>query len=367
MIRSFYPLTIALFLLCSCLTGPLRAQTAADSAGSKGARLLPLPILFYTPETRLAGGASLLYFYRDSGADQTLRPSTVSLLAIYTQERQFTAQLGGELYPLHGLYRIEGSILGERYPSKFFGIGNFTASAQEEAYTVKRLGVDLSVMRHVVDGARAGVVVRWEKSSIVNRMPGGLLAGGTVPGGTESTVSGAGVQVSWDTRENIFAPTSGNFTTASVVSFGRFLGGTNVFTKFKLDARQYVAPMAEQVLALQFIGVLIDGTAPFRELARVGGSSTLRGYYEGRYRDDDVAVLQAEYRVPIIGRLGAVAFAGAGEVAHRPGDFSLRGLWFAGGIGLRFAYNPTERLNIRLDMGWGNNSSGLYITAGEAF
>ncbi len=354
-------------LACCFLTGSARAQSPADSSGSTGARLLPLPILFYTPETRLAGGASLLYFYRDDEADRTARPSTVSLLAIYTQEKQFTLQLGGELYPAHGLYRIETSVLGERYPSKFYGIGNVTAASQEEAYTVKRVGIDLSAMRQVADGARAGIVIRWERSSIVDRVSGGMLDGGTVPGSFESTVSGAGIQASWDTRENIFAPTTGNFTTASVVSFGRMLGGTNVFTKVKLDARQYVPLTEEQVLALQFIGVLIDGTAPFRELARLGGSNNLRGYYEGRYRDNDVAVLQAEYRVPIIGRFGAAAFAGVGEVARRPGEISLPGLWFAGGLGVRFAFNPQERLNIRLDMGWGNNSSGLYITAGEAF
>jgi hypothetical protein len=41
--------------------------------------------------------------------------------------------------------------------------------------------------------------------------------------------------------------------------------------------------------------------------------------------------------------------------------------WFAGGVGLRFAWSPEERINLRLDYGVGSNSSGMYITMTEAF
>jgi hypothetical protein len=41
--------------------------------------------------------------------------------------------------------------------------------------------------------------------------------------------------------------------------------------------------------------------------------------------------------------------------------------WFAGGVGLRFFWNPQERISLRLDYGIGNNSNGMYITVTEAF
>ena len=40
---------------------------------------------------------------------------------------------------------------------------------------------------------------------------------------------------------------------------------------------------------------------------------------------------------------------------------------FAGGVGLRFALKDDDRLNIRIDRGWGRGTSGTYFTIGEAF
>jgi hypothetical protein len=37
------------------------------------------------------------------------------------------------------------------------------------------------------------------------------------------------------------------------------------------------------------------------------------------------------------------------------------------GLGLRFMYNVDERVNVRVDFGVGKKSSGLYMTAYEAF
>jgi hypothetical protein len=51
------------------------------------------------------------------------------------------------------------------------------------------------------------------------------------------------------------------------------------------------------------------------------------------------------------------------EIDH----LGLKRFWLAGGAGIRFAWNPEERVNLRLDYGWGNNTSGLYITVTEAF
>jgi hypothetical protein len=39
----------------------------------------------------------------------------------------------------------------------------------------------------------------------------------------------------------------------------------------------------------------------------------------------------------------------------------------SGGFGVRYLYNADEGINIRLDFGFAEDSSGFYITAGEAF
>ena len=107
---------------------------------------------------------------------------------------------------------------------------------------------------------------------------------------------------------------------------------------------------------------------PIRSIATLGGSNRMRGYYEGRFRDKQMLVLQSEARLPVYKRFGAVVFGGLGDVGKTIGDFSLADLKYSYGGGLRFAVNKTEKLNIRIDYGiTGNGSSGLYFQLGEAF
>jgi hypothetical protein len=94
----------------------------------------------------------------------------------------------------------------------------------------------------------------------------------------------------------------------------------------------------------------------------------MRGYYLGRYRDKNMIAIQAEYRwLPAIWRFGIVGFAGFGDVADKISRFDFGGFEYSYGFGLRFLLNPEQKINLRLDFGFGKGTSGIYFTAGEAF
>jgi len=100
----------------------------------------------------------------------------------------------------------------------------------------------------------------------------------------------------------------------------------------------------------------------------LGGAEIMRGYYLGRYRDKNMLVLQAEYRwAPIFWRFGLAAFAALGDVAETLDRFNLGRFKTTYGLGLRFVIDPKQRLHLRLDFGFGKETSGVYFTAGEAF
>jgi hypothetical protein len=69
----------------------------------------------------------------------------------------------------------------------------------------------------------------------------------------------------------------------------------------------------------------------------------------------------------IFKRFGAVAFAGIGDVAPSPSRLTLSKQLWSAGFGLRFAFDETEMVNIRVDFGWGNGDSGFFLSLGEAF
>ena len=93
----------------------------------------------------------------------------------------------------------------------------------------------------------------------------------------------------------------------------------------------------------------------------------MRGYFEGSFRDNNMAVLQGEYRMPLFWRFRLVGFADIGEVAPNLRGFDLPGIkWTAGG-GLHFLLAEVAQIYIRLDYGFSNNSSEFYFFINEAF
>ena len=79
----------------------------------------------------------------------------------------------------------------------------------------------------------------------------------------------------------------------------------------------------------------------------------MRGFFEGRFRDNHAMVHQAEYRLPLHRNLGIVFFGHTGQVAQQAADFGWNRFKYGGGFGFRYKLNQ-EGLNIRLDFAIGD-------------
>ncbi|MFN3345558.1 MAG: hypothetical protein ACK412_07895, partial [Chloroherpetonaceae bacterium] len=93
------------------------------------------------------------------------------------------------------------------------------------------------------------------------------------------------------------------------------------------------------------------------------------GFYEGRFRDKQLLVMQTEYRRPIAWRFGIAVFLGLGSVSGSFDEIALKRLKTAYGIGVRFAITPEERVFARIDFGKaaGIGTYGFYVQVNEAF
>lgn len=354
---------IVSLIFISLLASGVSAQSnSTDSTEPSG--IYPLPILFYTPETGTAFGAAAMYLHRVPGFP---RASTITGDVIYTTKKQIIIELDGDQYFDRGAYRLLAYLKYQRYPNKYFGIGNNSSSTEEEDYTFKTLYFRGVLYRNVSSRLNAGPALRYEHSSVVETASQGALVRGTIPGSRGGTVAAIGGVVNWDSRDNTIAAYSGSLYQLTALLYRSAFGSDFDFTDIQIDARSFHEILPQQILAIQASGEFMNGNVPFHYLARFGGAGLLRGYYDGRYRDKQCIALQAEYRIPVWWRFGLAGFAGAAQVADRIGHFGLGRFWLAGGAGIRFAWNPEERVNLRIDYGVGNNSNGLYITVTEAF
>ncbi len=368
-------------LACSLFVfgGPrLRAQEAATAGEEKKPpekekketykpRLLGIPFVYYSPETKLAfGGGSILNFRAGKNKEQT-RPSTVYAYASYNLAKQYTVLIKPEIYVQGNSLIFSGRIRYERTPQLFYGIGNDTADADAESYTPLNFAVQLGVRRRIVGGLFGGFGFDVEKTTIVKVETGGLLDTGNITGSHGGLIAGLGFDLDWDTRDSPLFPLSGSFLQFAANAYGSSAGSDFTFGRVELNLRKYFPMGLRRVLAVQAYVCSTSGEVPFYKLPLLGGDSLMRGYYKGRYRDKGLALVQSEFRVLITPRIGIVGFAGLADVFPGLGRLSEGRLKFAVGSGLRYVINKRDGTTVRVDMAWGQASFGLYFTAQEAF
>jgi hypothetical protein len=366
---------VLLFLLFMLSVFNISGEKAGNEQEDEGIRdlnkkktgILVSPILFYLPETRIAFGMVGNYVFRLDDKQEASRPSTISPLFIYTQNKQFKGLLTGDIYLKKGNYHIIADIIFRKYPDKFFGIGSYIPDDYEENFTPHIFGIELSFLKKIKQHINIGLRYDFQSYNMVKYEDDKLLSRGDIPGSRGSMLSGFSILANLDSRNNIFFPTRGEFCRVTARFFNKIFGSEFTFQSYKLDMRKYFPVFSSHVLAVQSVVQTQTGTVPFHRLSRIGGQYVMRGYYDGNFRDRNVIILQTEYRLPLFWRFGAVGFAGVADVAHRFRDFKFDNLKHSIGFGLRYLFNKREKMYVRFDMGFGKGVSGFYFSVFEAF
>lgn len=360
-----------LFLLLVCFSCFLKAQTDTIPEKEplvKKSSFIVLPLVFYTPETRLGGGAASIYAFRFRGNSEETKPSQAQLGFAYTQEKQILAYLPFQIYLKNQDWFSYGEFGYYRYVYQFFGIGNKTLEEDKEAYDANYPRLRLNVLKRITPKIYVGARYWFDDYKIENQDSSGMLMNEVITGQNGGIISGIGLVANRDSRDQVFYPTTGNFTDIVLYTNQKSFGSDFNFTRFSVDAAQYFPVNNQGVLAVNGFIDFVFGDPPFQQLAFIGGSKKLRGYFEGRYRDKKLWLVQAEYRQWIWKFIGATAFAGAGSVAPEIGDFTDRKIHLAFGAGLRIQLSKKDKINLRIDAGFDEDFNFLpYVTVGEAF
>lgn len=359
--RTSDKLLCILLLFFLVLQVPALALGQADS--TKAERFI-LPLVYYTPETSWSFGAAAVMTYP---IDSLSPRSQIQLGLAYTLRKQVLVYLPFQLYLKGDQLRFTGELGYYRYNYFFYGIGNDFTAYEGETYGVNFPRLRLNALRRIGKNQFIGFRYAWDNWEVYDQKTGGLLEQQAVVGNEKSTYSALGPLWQWDSRDHIFFPTKGWWAEAALLLNNQTLGATQDFVKWSLDIRKYHSLKSNQVLAGQLYLEGNSGAPSFNQLALLGGTRLLRGYYEGRFRDRQLAATQLEYRFPIKGRFAGVAFGGLGTVVDKWVNWQGSFLRYAVGAGLRFTLLPKDKIRLRFDYGIGPNTSAFYLTVGEAF
>ena len=325
--------------------------------------LFVLPVAAYAPETGFSFGASAAYqrqFSRQPGA----RPSTFLPVVLLTVKNQLLVGLLTDAWLAADAWHLTANAGYRKFPTLFHGIGDDTSAAQEERYTDLSADLELELARRISGPLFVGGILDANHTRLRDLETGGLLASGTVPGAGGGSLWGLGLSLAWDSRDAVQYPTRGWNQRLSVTRYLDVLGGDYRYTWTEAMVSRYWPLGDDQVLAANLHGTFkAGGVVPFYRLSPMG----LRGYSEERHRERHVVRGQVELRSGLWGRLGGVVFAGLGEMAAGTDRLRLDEVRPMLGAGLRFNVGGAQRVNLAVDVGFGEDQSGVYLRFGEAF
>ena len=204
-----------------------------------------------------------------------------------------------------------------RFASSSIIGGNSNTSGTNSTYIERRKGGVLGINRNLSDLLTVGITGRVESVTTDNFQ----VVNGDQFIQQQGTVSGLGVRGVFSNRDNENAPAAGGLLSVSYESVyastrpvngnlpSPLAPGKEYFGKLGLDLRRYTSLQGprkagnynqpKRVLATR---LLIGATAkniPFFEQYFLGGADSLRGYDTDRFWGSNLALFQAELRVPL--------------------------------------------------------------------
>jgi hypothetical protein len=367
--RKKYLIACALYgVIVLLMTNPPVAYGSQpdDSLKNRSIGLYFFPYAFYTPETHLALGAAAISYFRTT-SNQKNKPSRIIFTGYYSTRKQYYLSLAPELYLKNEKFRILVNTNFGKYANKFWGVGNRSPDTSDEDYIFRLFSFRAGMETRLVGRFNAGGILEANHAGIPNKKNNPFLSSGTIRGSNGGNSVGIGISLSYDSRNNIFYSSKGIFSTFNFIRFSSSLGSDFDYSRYLADFRAYFNPLKQHILALQVYGHFTAGLPPFYELPALGGQNYLRGYFQGRYRDRNFMMIQMEYRTIIFWKIGMAIFTGIGDVYHNLSKLQWSEIKYSLGGGLRFVLNSREKLNVRMDTGYGRNTSGVYFAIEEAF
>ncbi len=326
------------------------------------------PVFGYTPETSALLGANMFKLFKHKGSDSLTRTSYADVLAIATLNKQLVLEQNYTLFTRGEKYLLNGFTGFSKFPQYYYGIGN-VENGTKDIISYNQFRFDHLIMRRLHKKIFVGIGYRYNTLFHVIYGDDTRFASTPVTGSNGAMSSGVQIVIASDTRNNVYNTSRGHLLRWKSIFNATAFGSQFTFRAHEVDLRGFTMPFRgrRDVLAVQAYGYFTAGNVPWNEMGTMGNDMIMRGYYSGRYRDRNYAAGQAEYRLNFNKMFGAVGFAGLGEVADKLNHFSAHFIKPNFGAGFRMTVDRRERLNLRLDMGYGQHTSNVYFTLAEAF
>lgn len=376
---------ISLSLLLSIISLSLSAQkkdnfikkfkkkvfsTEADS--SRSSSFIALPAFSYAQETGLEFGIASVYnFYLDKHNSNS-KTSNITLMGTLTTKSQRKINLTSDIWTKDNEYHILTDIRFRDWPFNFYGIGNDTWEIDESYVAQKLSRIKIDIEKRIASKLYIGLNSNYDNYKFNTLNDQGSFESSQIKGKEGGQFLNFGASILFDSRDVTTYSNTGLYSRFKYSYAPNLFGKDNfIGSMAEIDLRGFIPLHSKITLAAQglYRGTYGSNT-PFYVLRDLGGDMTMRGYYLGRYRDNNYLTGQAELRYRFHPRLGAVGFIGTGTTFSKQQSPRFVPSY---GLGGRYFFSLEHRTSIRLDFAYGEKrpgekrQSGFYLSLSEAF
>lgn len=318
----------------------------------------------YSTDTKLGLGLVGAGLYRMDRSDTILQPSNVSLFSdVSTVGFYLLGIRGTNIFP-KDRYRLNYMLYFYSFPSFFWGIGYENGDNDKNVTKMKRFQAKIKAefLFKLADNFYLGPMVTWD-----------YVNADTLPGDKKSLLNGMdlvtrnygfGFTVSYDSRDVITNAYKGLYLYLGQTFRPKFLWNQYAFMTTDIRASYYHKVWKGGILAGEIKALFNFGNPSWAMMALLGDSYSMRGYYEGRYRDKHKLEGQIELRQHVWRRNSVAVWVGTGTVFHNASTFKH----FLPNYGFGYRWEFKKRVNVRLDLGFGKcGQYGFIFSINEAF
>lgn len=346
-----------------------------DTVSQEKSQFFFYPVIGYRPETGIEFGVAPLYVYY-AKEDTSNRLSEINAYGFMTLKSQYGLRVDHAIYSDKDKWFFLGDLNFEQFPLKYYGIGNDVPEDNIALVDATQIRIRERVLRRLAENFYLGLETDFVSLRNVSfeDPDSNQNVDFPLPFGAEGTTNlGLGLGLVFDQRRNVLNERDAFFSEVAFLDYNTFWKSDVEFSSVISDTRFFKSFNKRNVLAMQLMGEFnFGGDIPFNQLSQMGGENIMRGYFRGRFRDENQIAAQVEYRMLPLGlgfskRLGTTVFAGVGDVFSEWNELEMKEVKWAAGVGARFLLFQQKDVYLRFDYAITPDENGFYIGVGEAF
>lgn len=326
---------------------------------------LPVPVIVTEPAVGYGGGLVALFVQprRTAGGEGYARPNLSAIGAIFTENGTRVAVAGDSRHWQDDRLKTTLAALGGNVNLDVYGLGT-TIGEEDDAvrYTLAMDGAFAQLDWQLAPKSPWWLGLRLVWMQVEPRLRDDPLFPG-LQDRIRSTLAGPGVQLIYDSRDNLFTPTRGYYAETSVIVFDRAFGGSVDFQRYEQILTGWWSVAPSVTLAARGNYQQAAGDPPFYARPFI----YMRGIPAMRYPGERVGVAEGEIRWQFHGRWSVVAFGGFGSARITEGPAPRTSNAGAGGVGFRYEIARRFGMHVGVDVAGGPDGGAVYLTIGNAW